>query len=762
MLVGLDSVPNIIVRKNLKNEFRKKSILQSLTRVRKAILLGISIYMFFLVYDYFSHNSDFHTLLINRIVVCTIAFFFYGLSYTKKLGKYYFISLSILFLTAGYGTMHAMIYDHIYISSVFSVTVFFALVPYNSLRWVTIQNVILIISFYTILSFFTDLSQIDILKYTSLLISISVVTFLVFYSKQKIEWESFVNNEKMIGQNYQLKVDKTELQNQAALAKILQNSTNPSLGLNDFLQMSLDIILEIPWLNIVSKGSIFVTNNEGNLRMVASKDLKGLTKTCAIIKPGQCLCGKALLKKELLFSSCVTADHDIQPEGMTPHGHFNIPMMMDNKVLGVLNLYVTHNHVKKEGEVVFLKLVTDAIASVIYRHQLEKEREAQNFQLKRYFTAIEQSGNTIVFSDLQGNVLYANPYFEKLTGYSIKEIKGKNLRILNSGKTPKNDIQELWETIRLKKTWRGEFINVKKDGTEFIEQAVVTPILNNEGEIVEYMTIKEDVTKQKETFHKIILQKEIIEKSYQKINDSIEYAQRIQNSMLASNAIFEDIFEDVSLLYLPKDLVGGDFYMARQKNDKIYVAVADCTGHGVPGALVSALGTQELSHLIETCECSVGEMLYKLNANLNKLLNNDNLIGSDGMDLTLVCFDLKNKTFSYAGAKGIFFIYQNDELQKLKTDRVSIGQKYDKDFVFSTHVISYQKGDTIYLLSDGLIDQTSITNNKRIGSKRVKELLSTISVLNKTEKQISINNFLSTHKSSSQTDDITLLSLRLC
>ena len=746
----------------LEKEFRKNSILDILSKLRIAIFLGGFIYFIFFIYDYYSDTSVFYTLLTNRIIVCSIAFIYLGLSFTKFFGKYYFYNIAILFLTTGYGTIHAMVFDNTYTSSIFSVVLFFSLIPFNTFKWVIIQNFLLFISFILILHFFTDHEPIELIKHASLFLSIIVVTILIFYIKQHTERIEYIKTKEIIKKTIQLKKDKKELINQAALAKILHNSTDPSIDLQSFLKKSLDIILDLPWLDVISKGSVFITNKDGNLEMVAHKDLGVLTKTCALIKPGQCLCGKALAQKKILFNSCLTADHDIQPEGMTPHGHFNIPFILEGKVLGVLNLYVDHNHKKTEEEVIFLSLASDTMASVIYRHQSEKLRKEQTYQLKRYFTAIEQSATSIMFSNTGGKILYANPYTSVLTGFNHDEIIGENFRIFNSGKTPKPLIKEMWDTIKSKKSWKGEFVNRKKDGSEMIESATITPIINEEGKVVEYLALKTDITSQKRDLQKIIEQKEIIEKSYQKINESIEYAKRIQSSLLSINTLFEDVFEDVSMLFLPKEKVSGDFYLIRQKAELIYLAVADCTGHGVPGALVSALGTQELSHLIDTCNCSVGGMLDKLNTNLNKLINNDDEIGSDGMDLTLLCINTEKRTISYSGAKGIFYIYQNDQLIKLKTDRVSIGQEYSDDFTFTTSMITYNAGDSIHLLSDGLIDQRSQTNQKRIGSKQVRQLLEVISKQNKKEKQIEITNFLSTHMLDYQTDDITLISLRLC
>ncbi len=122
----------------------------------------------------------------------------------------------------------------------------------------------------------------------------------------------------------------------------------------------------------------------------------------------------------------------------------------------------------------------------------------KNHEINKLSIAIEQSPSTIVITDLKGNIEYANPYFEKLTGYSTKEVIGLNPRILQSGETPQNTYINLWETVTSGKTWTGEFINKKKNNEKYIEKSIISPIENDQGEIVNYIAIKENITKQKE------------------------------------------------------------------------------------------------------------------------------------------------------------------------------------------------------------------------------------------------------------------------
>lgn len=126
--------------------------------------------------------------------------------------------------------------------------------------------------------------------------------------------------------------------------------------------------------------------------------------------------------------------------------------------------------------------------------QKKLKLDASNKELHKYFTAIEQAHTTVVITDIQGNIEYANPQFETATGYAVKEVLGKNPRILGSGKTPKETFTHLWNTIKQGKVWKGEFINRKKNGEEFIESVTISPVADISGTVVNYIAIKEDIT----------------------------------------------------------------------------------------------------------------------------------------------------------------------------------------------------------------------------------------------------------------------------
>jgi len=258
-------------------------------------------------------------------------------------------------------------------------------------------------------------------------------------------------------------------------------------------------------------------------------------------------------------------------------------------------------------------------------------------------------------------------------------------------------------------------------------------------------------------------QKELIEAKNLLIMDSIEYAKTIQNSFLFSEEKLKLIFNDAFVIFHPKDTVSGDFYLVKEYNDKIYVSAADCTGHGVPGAMISALAYQELNHIIEKFNGNdLSEILTSLNASINSKLNSGTSIGSNGMDLVLLCIDPNLKTIDYCGAKGFFIMCNDTELIEYKTDKISIGQILDDTQSFSVNTISYKSAQSLYLFTDGLIDQFSFLTKKRVGSKQFKLELEEIRKKQFTEQKMEIDSFVSKNiGTGSQTDDITIIGIKL-
>ncbi|TXB65918.1 SpoIIE family protein phosphatase [Vicingus serpentipes] len=264
--------------------------------------------------------------------------------------------------------------------------------------------------------------------------------------------------------------------------------------------------------------------------------------------------------------------------------------------------------------------------------------------------------------------------------------------------------------------------------------------------------------------------KEIREKNTQlgealtDIKDSINYAKRLQEAILPKQEEVKNIFPQNFIYYLPRDIVSGDFYWTTIQNNKRIFVVADCTGHGVPGAFVSMLGNDLLNHIISENQITdTSNILTKLNKGVLNAFNNDDISYStnDGMDIAVISID-ENNVLQYSGANRPLTIVRDKEVIEFKPDKKSIGGRTELDFVFKPNTIQLLKNDNIYMYSDGFADQFGGEKGKKYLTKRLKQLLVEVSDMaiatqkNKIEKE-----FLTWKGSINQLDDVLLTGIKI-
>ena len=230
----------------------------------------------------------------------------------------------------------------------------------------------------------------------------------------------------------------------------------------------------------------------------------------------------------------------------------------------------------------------------------------------------------------------------------------------------------------------------------------------------------------------IAKQKEELSIKNKNITDSLIYAKRIQEALLPSDYTFKSHLTDSFIFYKPKDIVSGDFYWINEKDDKIFVAVVDCTGHGVPGAFMSIIGVELLDNI--TNEQRVEEadkILYDLNRGIALTLskdeeNQDSI--KDGMDIALCVIDKKAQTIEFAGAFRPLYLVRDNKIEEIKGDRFSVGMLAESMEVpqINKHKFKFRKDDVIYLFSDGYADQFGGPEGKKYKYRRFRYLLLTI------------------------------------
>lgn len=233
-----------------------------------------------------------------------------------------------------------------------------------------------------------------------------------------------------------------------------------------------------------------------------------------------------------------------------------------------------------------------------------------------------------------------------------------------------------------------------------------------------------EIQKQKD---EIESQKDDIEEKNQSIMDSIHYAKRIQNAILPADDYWENNLPDSFVLYKPKDIVSGDFYWMSKKDDRVMIAAVDCTGHGVPGAFMSIVGNNQLNYSVNVKNArKASEILDYLNKGVTRSLHQKKGTSSvkDGMDISLCSIDKDKMMLDYAGAFNPLYLVRNGEIQIFKGDKFPIGAFMDEELQsFTNQEISLQKGDAIYIFSDGFADQFGGEKGKKFKYKQFQELL---------------------------------------
>jgi len=275
-----------------------------------------------------------------------------------------------------------------------------------------------------------------------------------------------------------------------------------------------------------------------------------------------------------------------------------------------------------------------------------------------------------------------------------------------------------------------------------------------------------------ERTHEIMIQNEKIQKQsdriarqHKRITDSIQYARRIQTALLPSEAHIQDVFPSHFVLWLPRDIVSGDFFWITNENNLTIAVAADCTGHGVPGAFMSMLGITFLNELVNKDGIfETDEILNRLRTNIIRSLKQtgEDYSSKDGMNISICAINHTTLTAHFSGAYQPLIIIKNGEIIEYKADKMPIGYHLRKNDMFTYQEIQLQLGDRLYMYSDGYIDQFGGKNDRRFTSRRLREVLSKMQNLSMQEQKIHLTKTLKTWmEGHEQVDDILVFGIEI-
>lgn len=248
------------------------------------------------------------------------------------------------------------------------------------------------------------------------------------------------------------------------------------------------------------------------------------------------------------------------------------------------------------------------------------------------------------------------------------------------------------------------------------------------------------------------------------ITDNINYAQRIQSALLPDTKLINKALEKSFILYMPKDIVSGDFYAFAEKNGKVIIIAADCTGHGVSGAFMSMIGISLLNQIInERGVLEPAQILNLLNIAVIDALNQSENESNDGMDLSVCSIDLNSNQLFFAGANRPLWLIRNKELIPFLPNKFPIGGlQVEKERVFKESNIQLQTGDTFYIFTDGYSDQFGGEKGKKMMTAKFKEKLLSITDKSIPEQEEVLKNYFDEWKGDNeQVDDVLIIGVRV-
>lgn len=276
-----------------------------------------------------------------------------------------------------------------------------------------------------------------------------------------------------------------------------------------------------------------------------------------------------------------------------------------------------------------------------------------------------------------------------------------------------------------------------------------------------YHELKEKV----EASQKVIHQRNLFQIRARNIEDSLKYAQRIQRAMFTTPRELKKLFPDSFIFQKPKDIVSGDFYWARRVQGKVLFSVADCTGHGVPGAFMSLIGLEFFRQIVVEKEVlRPADILGEMNRYFDAVFANmEELSLKDGIDLGFCAYDFKSKILEYAGAFNPLYVIRNNEIIEIKGDRVIVGPDYGvRRGPFTNHSLKMEENDILYMFSDGYPDQFGGPEGKKFKYRRFRHLLMSIHHLPMDEQynklEVNIQDWMGVMHD--QVDDLMVIGIR--
>ncbi len=421
-----------------------------------------------------------------------------------------------------------------------------------------------------------------------------------------------------------------------------------------------------------------------------------------------------------------------------------------------------------QNKLIFGGLLLVLAFGLILLFAFRKQRKL-NIQLDQLSIVAKEIDNTVIITDGEGDIEWVNESYTNRSGLTLEQFKKKYDG--NIFKNPPNDTvkAKIEEAITTKKSVEF-YLSAVTSTVNVALKTTLTPKVNKDGEIEKFIFIDTDISELVEAEKEITSQRDTLQNIYTQLTESIDYAQRIQEAILPHSTKISKFFKEYYLLYQPKDVVSGDFYFLEETDKFIYFAGADCTGHGVPGALMSVICHNLLENAVHRGFENTAEILKELNNQIIKKLrqgseSEENI--KDGLDIALCRISKEDdgkatRKVQFSGAHSALYIIHNGDFKEVKPDRVHLGLPLKTEDSITSHELIVEAGSELILFSDGFPDQKGGELNKKYFYQPFRELLIKTAKLSPDQKVNFLSqNFKEWKGTNSQADDVFVWGLKI-
>lgn len=388
----------------------------------------------------------------------------------------------------------------------------------------------------------------------------------------------------------------------------------------------------------------------------------------------------------------------------------------------------------------------------------ERRRAEQEQRMRSKMQALSENSPDLITRLEHDSISYINPTIETYTGKSPSHFLNKKVKETELDTVILDQWLAIVEQVNASQTTVSAEMDFPAEMGKRIMQVNAIPEYDDHENIESVLVVSHDITERKE------IELEIQNKN-KKINDSINYAKRIQNAILPNSRLINKVLPDSFILYKPRDVVSGDFpWFVQIKND-IFIAAVDCTGHGVPGALLSLIGYFLLNDIVRSRKITEpGKILDLLDEGVTQTLrqDQDDSATKDGMDIALCRINIEARTVEYAGAHRPLYYMKNGVMDEVKGNKFPIGGGiYKNQTNFTTTRLELGKGDSFYFSSDGFPDQFGGPEVRKFGPKKTRETIERIYKGSMAEAaQVFETEWEAWKGEHKQTDDVLLIGIK--